>query len=220
MTPARRKSALDNMDKASPLHKHASWYLQSLRAAGLAANTIDVYLGAVHELDKFLRANVLPRDLASITRDELERVATSHGWSLDGIPLLEFSAIESLLQPESQTTVFHASEMELGKVARLLRDEITKYQPKRVVFDSLSEFRLLAETPLRYRRQLLTMKQELAKQGSTVLLLDDKGRAYHINNLNLKDATLGRLEQPRTAITQLMDAYGVQDGPNWSQVRD
>lgn len=110
----------------------------------------------------------------SETRDELERVATSHGWSLDGIPLLEFSAIESLLQPESQTTVFHASEMELGKVARLLRDEITKYQPKRVVFDSLSEFRLLAETPLRYRRQLLTMKQELAKQGSTVLLLDDK----------------------------------------------
>ena len=73
MTPARRRSALDNMDKASPLHKHASWYLQSLRAAGLAANTIDVYLGAVHELDKFLRANDLPRDLASITRDEVER---------------------------------------------------------------------------------------------------------------------------------------------------
>ena len=73
VTPARRKSALDNMDKASPLHKHASWYLRSLRAGGLAANTIDVYLGAVHELDKFLRANDLPRDLASITRDELER---------------------------------------------------------------------------------------------------------------------------------------------------
>ena len=110
----------------------------------------------------------------SETRDELERVAASHGWSLEGIPLLEFSAIESLLQPESQTTVFHASEMELGKVAQLLRDEIRKYRPSRVVFDSLSEFRLLAETPLRYRRQLLSLKQEMAKQGSTVLLLDDK----------------------------------------------
>src|SRR5947209_4432828 len=67
----------------------------------------------------------------SETRDELERVAASHGWSLEGIPLLEFSAIESLLQPESQTTVFHASEMELGKVSQLLRDEIAKHRPGR-----------------------------------------------------------------------------------------
>jgi circadian clock protein KaiC len=110
----------------------------------------------------------------SEVREELEMVAASHGWSLEGIPLLEFSAIESLLQPEAQTTVFHASELELGKVSQLLRDEIRKHQPKRLVFDSLSEFRLLAETPLRYRRQLLNLKQELAQQGSTVLLLDDK----------------------------------------------
>lgn len=110
----------------------------------------------------------------SEAREELERVAHSHGWSLENIPLLEFSAIESLLQPESQTTVFHAAELELGKVSQLLKDEIGKHLPKRVVFDSLSEFRLLAETPLRYRRQLLSLKQELAKQGSTVLLLDDK----------------------------------------------
>ncbi len=110
----------------------------------------------------------------SETREELERVASSHAWSLDGIPLLEFSAIESILQPEAQTTVFHASEMELNKVSQLLRDEISKHRPSRVVFDSLSEFRLLAETPLRYRRQLLTLKQELAREGCTVLLLDDK----------------------------------------------
>lgn len=110
----------------------------------------------------------------SEAKEELERVATSHSWSLEGIPLLEFSAIESLLKPESQTTVFHASEMELSKISQLLRDEISRHRPRRVVFDSLSEFRLLAETPLRYRRQLLNLKQELARQGSTVLLLDDK----------------------------------------------
>lgn len=110
----------------------------------------------------------------SEAKEELERVAISHGWSLEGIPLLEISAIQSLLEPESQTTVFHASEMELGAVSQLLRDEIAKHRPDRVVFDSLSEFRLLAETPLRYRRQLLNLKQELARQGSTVLLLDDK----------------------------------------------
>ncbi|WP_109489497.1 ATPase domain-containing protein [Occallatibacter savannae] len=110
----------------------------------------------------------------SEAKDELERVASSHGWSLDGIPLLEFSAIETLLQPESQTTVFHASELELTKVSQLLKQEIAKHRPKRVVFDSLSEFRLLAETPLRYRRQLLNLKHELSRQGTTVLLLDDK----------------------------------------------
>lgn len=110
----------------------------------------------------------------SEAREEMERVAASHGWSLEGIPLLEFSAIESLLQPESQTTVFHAAELELTKVAQLLRGEISKHKPKRLVFDSLSEFRLLAETPLRYRRQLLNLKQDLTRQGCTVLLLDDK----------------------------------------------
>ncbi|MGH8260152.1 MAG: ATPase domain-containing protein, partial [Steroidobacteraceae bacterium] len=91
----------------------------------------------------------------SETRAELERVADSHGWSLEHIPLLELSAIESLLLPESQTTVFHPGEVELNKVTSLLLAEIRQHKPARVVFDSLSEFRLLAETPLRYRRQLL-----------------------------------------------------------------
>ena len=110
----------------------------------------------------------------SETTTELEKVARSHGWSLDGIPMLELSAIESLLRPEGQTTVFHSSELELTSVTRLLLTETRKHGPRRVVFDSLSEFRLMAETPLRYRRQLLALKQEFARQQSTVLLLDDK----------------------------------------------
>jgi circadian clock protein KaiC len=110
----------------------------------------------------------------SETKQELLIVARSHGWSLDGIHLLELSAIETLLRPEQQTTVFHSSEMELAKVTQLLLDETRKTHPQRVVFDSLSEFRLMAETELRYRRQLLNLKQEFAKHNSTVLLLDDK----------------------------------------------
>jgi circadian clock protein KaiC len=110
----------------------------------------------------------------SETKEELLKVARSHGWSLDPIALFELSAIEALLRPEAQTTVFHPSELELTKVTGLLLDEIRKTRPSRVVFDSLSEFRLLAETPLRYRRQLLNLKQELAKYQTTVLLLDDK----------------------------------------------
>ena len=110
----------------------------------------------------------------SETKRELLQVAHSHGWSLERIALLDLSAVESLLRPEAQTTVFHPSEIELTKVSQLLLDEVRKVKPARVAFDSLSEFRLIAETPLRYRRQLLTLKRHFAKLKSTVLLLDDK----------------------------------------------
>lgn len=110
----------------------------------------------------------------SETRDELLKVAKSHGWSLEQISLMELSAIEQLLRPEAQTTVFRSSEMELTKISKLLIDKAEKMRPRRVVFDSLSEFRLIAETPLRYRRELLNLKQHFARLRSTVLLLDDK----------------------------------------------
>ena len=110
----------------------------------------------------------------SETRAELLKVARSHGWSLEQIPLMELSAIEQMLRPEERTTVFHPSEVELNKISTLLSSEAEKVRPKRVVFDSLSEFRLVAETPLRYRRELLNLKQHFARLKSTVLLLDDK----------------------------------------------
>src|SRR3954469_18072583 len=110
----------------------------------------------------------------SETKKELLKVARSHGWSLAGIPVLDLSAIESLLRPEEQTTVFHPSEVQLTKVSRMVLEEAGKFRPARVAFDSLSEFRLMAETALRYRRELLNLKQEFAKFRSTVLLLDDK----------------------------------------------
>ena len=92
---------------------------------------------------------------------------------LDKNPSVDLSAVENL-RPEAQTTVFHPSEVELTKVSQLLLDEVRKVKPARVAFDSLSEFRLMAETALRYRRQLLTFKQQFAKLKCTVLLLDDK----------------------------------------------
>jgi circadian clock protein KaiC len=110
----------------------------------------------------------------SETKRELLQVARSHGWSLDKIPLLDLSAVENLVRPEAQTTVFHPSEVELTKLSQLLLDELGKTQPARVAFDSLSEFRLIAETALRYRRQLLNLKQQFALYKSTVLLIDDK----------------------------------------------
>jgi circadian clock protein KaiC len=110
----------------------------------------------------------------SETREELLKVTRSHGWSLESIPLLELSAIEQFLRPEAQTTIFHPSEVELNRVSKLLVDEASKTRPARIVFDSLSEFRLMSETALRYRRELLNLKRHFAQYKSTVLLLDDK----------------------------------------------
>lgn len=110
----------------------------------------------------------------SETRQELLTVVESHGWSLEGIEVLELSSIEQLVRPEAHTTVFHPSEVELNKVSKLLIDETTRKRPARIVFDSLSEFRLMAETALRYRRELLNLKRHFASQKSTVLVLDDK----------------------------------------------
>lgn len=110
----------------------------------------------------------------SETKEELLKVAHSHDWSLDSIALFELSSIDSLIRPEARTTVFHPSEIELTQVSEMLLDEIRRIKPVRVVLDSLSEFRLMAETALRYRRQLINLKQELAKYNSTALLLDDR----------------------------------------------
>jgi len=140
----------------------------------------------------------------SETKSELERVARSHEWSLESIPMLELSAVDSLLHPESQTTVFRASEVELSAVTRLLLNETRKHQPARVVFDSLSEFRLMSESPLRYRRQVLSLKQELARQGSTALLLDDKmGSGYGSSDPHVLSLTHGVIE-----LEQLAPEYG------------
>ena len=110
----------------------------------------------------------------SETKEELLEVAKSHGWSLEGISLLELSALEGELLQEAQNTLFHPSEVELNRTTQLVLDEVEKTKPARLVFDSLSEMRLLAETPLRYRRQMLALKQFFAGRQVTVLLLDDR----------------------------------------------
>lgn len=139
----------------------------------------------------------------SETKQELSNVARSHGWSLDEIRLLDLSAVENLLRPEAQTTVFHPSEVELTKVSQLLLDEVRKAQPARVAFDSLSEFRLLAETALRYRRQLLMLKQQFAKFKSTVLLLDDKLKKRGVIDPHVLSLTHGVIN-----MEQLSPDYG------------
>ena len=108
----------------------------------------------------------------SETREELLQVAQSHGWDLDSIAILEMDA-EDALSPDAQNTLFHPAEVELGETTAKILAETDRVKPRRVVFDSLSEVRLLAGAGLRYRRHVLALKQHFAGRGATVLFLDD-----------------------------------------------
>lgn len=109
----------------------------------------------------------------SETKEELLAVANSHEWDLSEIHIFELSAVEQQLKSHSENTFFHPSEVELHKTTQILMEQVEKIVPERIVFDSLSEMRLMAETPLRYRRQMLSLKQYFSGKDSTVLFLDD-----------------------------------------------
>jgi circadian clock protein KaiC len=109
----------------------------------------------------------------SETEEEIQAVAESHGWSLEGITIREVVASERTLSSEDQYTMFHPSEVELSETTMAILEDVDRIKPRRVAFDSLSEIRLLAGSPLRYRRQILALKQFFANQEATVLLLDD-----------------------------------------------
>ena len=109
----------------------------------------------------------------SETEEELRAAADSHGWSLDGITIRQLAPSPDSLRPESQYTLFHPSEVELGETTQGILAEVDRIRPSRVVIDSMSELRLLAGTALRYRRQVLALKQFFAGRRSTVVLLDD-----------------------------------------------
>jgi circadian clock protein KaiC len=115
----------------------------------------------------------------SESRTELLEIAESHGWSLDGIEVFELAPDENHLKPEAQYTVFNPSEIELSDTTNAVLAEVERLQPARVVFDSLSELRLLARDSLRYRRQILGLKQYFSGRKCTVLLLDDRTAEGH-----------------------------------------
>ncbi|NJN16686.1 MAG: AAA family ATPase [Oscillochloris sp.] len=109
----------------------------------------------------------------SETAEELHESAASHGWSLDNLEIYELPIADDLRSLDSQSLMFHASEVELGETMSTLFAAVERSKPARVVVDSLSDLRLLSQSPLRYRRQVLALKQFFAERRTTVLLLDD-----------------------------------------------
>jgi circadian clock protein KaiC len=136
----------------------------------------------------------------SETETELRTVAASHGWTLDGIGVFELVSDEGL-GPEAEQSILHPSEIELGETVRGVMEAVERLRPTRVVFDSLSEMRLLAQNPLRYRRQVLALKKFFAQHACTVLLLDD--RSGEDSELQLHSIAHGVI-----ALEQATDQYG------------
>jgi circadian clock protein KaiC len=114
---------------------------------------------------------------------ELSKVAESHRWSLDKVSVFEYTPREESLRPEDQYSAFHPSEVEFADITQNILQRVEEIQPKRIVFDSLSEIRLLARDMLRYRRQILALKHFFASRCCTVVLLDDRSAEDQPNHL-------------------------------------
>ncbi len=139
----------------------------------------------------------------SETKRELDLVALRHGWSLQGVDVFELIPAETTLDQDREITVFHPAEVELSETTNVILREVERINPARVVFDSLSELRLLAQNPLRYRRQVLALKHFFTNRNCTVILLDDLSSAQD-------DLQLHSIAHGVVALEQLALDYGAE----------
>ena len=128
-------------------------------------------------------------------RNELVHVATTHGWDVEGIEIFELIPPELSLDPNREQSILYASDLELGETVHLVMEEVDRAAPARVVFDSLSEIRLLAQGALRFRRQVLALKHFFASKNCTVLFLDDLTQSEEDLGLHSLAHGVIRLEQ-------------------------
>jgi circadian clock protein KaiC len=133
----------------------------------------------------------------------LRAVVARHGWTLDGIEVFELVPPDTSLDPDQELTLFHPAEMELSETTKKILDRVAAINPKRVVFDSLSEMRLLSQNSLRYRRQILALKNFFAGRRCTVILLDDLSSSDH-------DLQLHSIANGVITLEQLSLDYGAE----------
>jgi len=178
--PGRETAGIDD---ERPRISTGSEGLDDILGGGLDANRVYLYEGRPGTgkttialqflLEGARRGECVLYITLSETGRELSLVAKRHGWSLDAVTVFELVPPETTLDPEQELTVFHPAEVELSETTRLMFEEVKRRNPSRVVIDSLSELRLLAQSPLRYRRQVLALKHFFAERQCTVVLLDD-----------------------------------------------
>jgi circadian clock protein KaiC len=139
----------------------------------------------------------------SETADELAAGAASHGWSLAGACVFELFPADSVLDEEQQQSLVYPADLELGETIGQLFAEVERLRPQRVVLDSLSEIRLLAQGSLRYRRQILALKHYFVRQRATVLMLDDMAT-------DLPDRTVHSIAHGVIRLEELSPEYGAE----------
>ncbi len=139
----------------------------------------------------------------SETKPELLSVAESHRWSVKGVDIVEILAGEKELDPDNALTMYHPSEVELSETIKSVLDAVERVEPSRVVFDSLSELRLLAQNSLTYRRQIMALKQFFLGRKCTALLLDDR-------TVGGQDIQLQSIAHGVLSLEQLAPEYGAE----------
>ncbi|MDQ2780682.1 MAG: circadian clock protein KaiC, partial [Pseudomonadota bacterium] len=175
---------------------HRLYLLEGTPGSGKSTFALRFLMAGVERQEKGLYITL------SETAAELQAVVASHGWSLVGIDLCEL-VDESGRDPDAEQSILHPSEIELGETIRKITARVEAAAPIRVVFDSLSEMRLLAQDPLRYRRQVLALKQFFSTRACTVLLLDDK--TSEPGDLQLHSISHGVI-----SLEQVIQQYGTE----------
>ncbi|HET6584801.1 MAG TPA: ATPase domain-containing protein, partial [Nannocystaceae bacterium] len=137
----------------------------------------------------------------SETKQELQQIARSHGWDISRLEVHELSGAEQSAHADDHNTLFDPGEVDLRETTSQLLEHIDRVHPTRVVFDSMAELRLLAQQPLRYRRQILALKDYFAGRGCTVYLLDD-------TRIDRHDLQLQTLAHGVISLQHLVPEYG------------
>ncbi len=168
-SPLKARTGVWGLDEilAGGLSRGRMFLLEGAPGTGKTTVALQFLLAGAAEGEKCLYITL------SETDDELRDSAASHNWSLDGIDVYELLPPESLLDSDQQQSLLYSSDLELGETTKQIFGAVERCRPRRVVLDSLSEIRLLAQSSLRYRRQILAIKHYFAKSGATVLMLDD-----------------------------------------------